>query len=68
MKIKHIDISQLRTEHDAICAHHAAVCDQMKLLKYISHHNKQNLWEKLRWTVRDEQENPSLHLGKNKNK
>jgi ankyrin repeat protein len=61
---KHLDISQLRTEHGATCAHDAAVCDQMDVLKYIFHHNKQNSSEKLRWTVRDEQGNTPLHLGK----
>jgi ankyrin repeat protein len=67
---KHLDISQLRTEHGATCAHDAAVCDQVEILNYIFHyhqfnqHNKQNLFEKLRWTVRDEQGNSPLHLGK----
>jgi ankyrin repeat protein len=64
IEIKQIDISQLRTEHGATCAHDAAVCDQMEILKYIFHHNKQNSSEKLRWTVRDEQGNTPLHLGK----
>jgi len=64
IEIKQIDISQLRTEHGATCAHDAAVCDQMEILKYIFHHNNQNSSEKLRWTVRDEQGNTPLHLGK----
>jgi ankyrin repeat protein len=62
---KHLDISQLRTEHGATCAHDAAVCDQVQTLNYIFHyHNKQDLSQKLRWTVRDEQGNSPLHLGK----
>jgi len=61
LELKHIDISQIRTEHGATCVHDAAVCDQMETLKYIFHHNKP---EKLRWTVRDEQGNTPLHLGK----
>jgi ankyrin repeat protein len=32
IEIKRIDISQLRTEHGATCAHDAAVCDQMEYL------------------------------------
>jgi ankyrin repeat protein len=64
IETKHIDISQLRTSHSATCAHDAAVCDQMEILKYIFHHNKGNISEKLRWTVRDEQGNTPLHLGK----
>jgi ankyrin repeat protein len=66
---KHLDISQLRTEHGATCAHDAAVCDQVEILNYIFHyhqfnqHNKQDLFQKLRWTVRDEQGNSPLHLG-----
>jgi ankyrin repeat protein len=66
IEIKNIDISQLRTEHGATCAHDAAVCDQTEILQYIFHHNKQNFSEKLRWTVRDEQGNTPLHLGKKK--
>jgi ankyrin repeat protein len=68
---KHLDISQLRTEHGATCAHDAAVCDQVQVLHYLFHyhqlnnnHNKQPLFQKLRWTVRDEQGNSPLHLGK----
>ncbi len=64
IELKHIDISELRAEHGATCAHDAAVCDQMEVLKYIFHHNKQKFSEKLRWTVRDEQGNTPLHLGK----
>ena len=45
----------------------AAVCDQMDILQYIFHHNKQNVSENLRWTVRDEHGNTPLHLGKLKN-
>ena len=65
IETKHIDISQLRTNHSATCAHDAAVCDQVEIVKYIFHHNKENGSEKLRWTVRDEQGNTPLHLGKN---
>jgi ankyrin repeat protein len=65
IETKHIDISQLRTSHSATCAHDAAVCDQMEILKYIFHHNKGNISEKLRWTVRDEQGNTPLQLGRN---
>ncbi len=65
---KHLDISQLRTEHGATCAHDAAVCDQVQVLHYLFHYhqlnNKQPLVQKLRWTVRDEQGNSPLHLGK----
>lgn len=67
---KHLDISQLRTEHGATCAHDAAVCDQMEVLNYIFHYHQFNqnhrtdLFQKLRWTVRDEQGNSPLHLGK----
>ena len=57
---KGIDISQLRTDYGATCAHDAAVCDQLEIVKYLFHPNKQ----KLRWTVRDEQGNTPLHLGK----
>jgi ankyrin repeat protein len=64
LELKHIDISQLRTEHGATCAHDAAVCDQVHIINYIFHHNKINDTEKLRWTVRDEQGNTPLHLGK----
>jgi ankyrin repeat protein len=67
---KHLDISQLRTDHGATCAHDAAVCDQVQAINYIFHyhqlnnHNRQDLSQKLRWTVRDEQGNSPLHLGK----
>jgi ankyrin repeat protein len=70
---KHLDISQLRTEHGATCAHDAAVCDQVEILNYIFHyhqlnnHNRQDLFQKLRWTVRDEEGNSPLHLGKKRN-
>jgi ankyrin repeat protein len=70
IELKHIDISQLRTEHGATCAHDAAVCDQVEILNYIFHyhqlnnHNRQNSFQKLRWNVRDEQGNTPLHLGK----
>ncbi|CAF2992878.1 unnamed protein product, partial [Rotaria sp. Silwood2] len=65
---KNLDISQLRTEHGATCAHDAAVCDQVETLNYIFHysklnnHNRQDSFQKLRWTVRDEQGNTPLHL------
>jgi ankyrin repeat protein len=67
---KHLDISQLRTIHGATCAHDAAVCDQVQILNYIFHyhrlnnHNRQDLFQKLRWNVRDDQGNSPLHLGK----
>ena len=64
IEVKGIDISQLRTEHGATAAHDAAVCDQVEVLKYIFHPNEINLSEKLRCTVRDEQGNTPLHLGK----
>jgi ankyrin repeat protein len=70
IETKHLDISQLRTEHNATCAHDAAVCDQVEALNYIFHYHqlnnqhKQNLFEQLRWTVRDDQGNTPLHLGK----
>lgn len=57
---KGIDISQLRTDYGATCAHDAAVCDQLEIVKYLFYPNKQ----KFRWTVRDEQGNTPLHLGK----
>ncbi|CAF2053369.1 unnamed protein product [Rotaria magnacalcarata] len=65
---KNLDISQLRTEHGATCAHDAAVCDQVETLNYIFHyhqlnnHNRPDSFQKLRWTVRDEQGNTPLHL------
>lgn len=69
---KHLDISQLRTEHGATCAHDAAVCDQVEILNYLFHYhqinnksNKQDFTQKLRWTVRDDHGNSPLHLGKN---
>lgn len=58
---KHIDITQIRTDHGATCVHDAAVCDQIQIIKYLFHYNKQNL----RWNIRDEQGNTPLHLGKN---
>jgi len=64
IEIKQIDIDQIRIEHGATCAHDAVACDQMEILTYIFHHSKQNSSEKLRLTVRDEQENTPLHLGK----
>lgn len=72
VKIKNLDINQLRTEHGATCAHDAAVCDQVGTLNYIFHYqqyddcNEYDLFHKLRWTVRDEQGNTPLHLGKKK--
>ncbi|CAF1311797.1 unnamed protein product [Rotaria sp. Silwood1] len=65
---KNLDISQLRTEHGATCAHDAAVCDQVEALNYIFYYSKLNnqnrkdSYQKLRWTVRDEQGNTPLHL------
>jgi ankyrin repeat protein len=67
---KRLDISQLHTEHGATCAHDAAVCDQVQAINYIFHYhqlsnlNTPGLSQKLRWTVRDEQGNTPLHLGK----
>jgi ankyrin repeat protein len=67
---KHLDISELLTEHGATCAHDAAVCDQVEILNYIFHyhqinnHNRKDLFQKLRWTVRDQQGKSPLHLGK----
>ena len=60
IEFKHIDLNQIRTEHGATCVHDAAVCDQMEILKYIFHLHQQNI----RWTIRDEQGNTPLHLGK----
>lgn len=67
---KHLDVSQLRTEHGATCAHDAAVCDQVEVLNYLFHYhqinnsNKQDILQKLRWTIRDDHGNSPLHLGK----
>ncbi|CAF2103009.1 unnamed protein product [Rotaria magnacalcarata] len=62
LEVKHIDISQLYTEHGATCAHDAAVCNQWKLLKYIFDYYKSNLSQKFRWSVRDKEGNTTLHL------
>lgn len=67
---KHLVLAQLRTNYGATCAHDAAVCDQVEAMEYMLHcpswnqFNEEDTSERLRWTVRDDEGNSPLHLGK----
>lgn len=69
---KNLNVSELRTEHGATCAHDAAVCDQVETLNYLFHYDQLNnrstedSTQKLRWSIRDQQGNTPLHLGKSR--
>ena len=64
---KRLNVSEILTEHGATCVHDAAVCDQLQAMVYLFAHLKRKSVEPRPLTLRDEQGNTPLHLGKKDN-